>query len=155
MKLIYFFSKKKECALKEEIEEEIRNEVKRRIQNELCYYRSDLAPTEIKLKTKDFDINVNIALLIVNQARKKFKANWHIDEALNIILNSFKGIPVVVALDLLLGKIAVTVDLPNKKVTLATIKDHPEFELSDDIKRELNDNKVVSLSSFISFLKRK
>jgi hypothetical protein len=153
MKLIYFFTKKKERALKEELGKEIRTEVRRQIQSELSYYRSNLAPTKIRLKTKDFDINVNIALLIVNRARQKFKQCWHVEEALDIILSAFKDMPAVVALDLLLGKVAVTVDLPNNKVVLATIEDHPEFELSEDIKKELSDSKVVTLNSFIKYLK--
>lgn len=149
MKLIYFFSEKKKRALRESVEQE----VKQQVQREIRYYRSNLAPAEIELETKDFKINVNIALLIVNQARKKFKQCWHIEEALDIILNAFKGIPTVVALDLLLGKVAATVDLPNNKVAIVPIKDHPEFELNSDIKKELSDSKVVSLESFIRYLK--
>jgi hypothetical protein len=153
MKLIYFFTNKKRWALRAELEREVRKEVKRQIQDELRYYRSDIVPTNLDLETKDFGINVNVALLVVNQARKKFRECWHIDDALDIILNAFTGISTIVALDLLLGKIAATVDLANNKIVLVSIEDHPEFKLSDSMRKELDDNKVVSLKSFIRYLK--
>jgi hypothetical protein len=153
MKVIYFFTKKKRWALEDKLREEVKREVKRQVQNELLYYKSNLAPAKIELDVKDFKINVNVALFIVRQARKKFKECWHIEDALNIILNAFKGIPVVAALDLLLGKIAAVVDMPNNSIVLVPIEDHSEFELGNDIKIELDSSKVVSLDSFIKYLK--
>lgn len=97
----------------------------------------------------NFSIGQDFGLMLVNLAREKLLASYNIAEASTLIVESLAGIKVSDAVDLILGKTALTVHVEEQEIELADISKHPEFkfDIAKHIRAKYNGTKEDQLDS--------
>jgi hypothetical protein len=106
------------------------------------------------MEPKSFNVKADLGLLLVSSARQKLVRNWHIASAISTITDAIEGIPISLAIDILIGNVALTFDDQRKQLTVCDIEGHPEFQLDDEIAKLLP-SKVISFSDFYGLITMK
>jgi hypothetical protein len=99
----------------------------------------------------NFSIGEDFGLLLVNLAREKLLKSYDIAEASAIIVDALHGIKIESAIDVVLGKLALTVDVENQELGLDSVYRNPQFKYDfvaflDNKYHEMRDKMLETLA---------
>jgi hypothetical protein len=77
--------------------------------------------------TLNFSIGQDFGLLLVKLAREKLLTTYNINSAVGVLVESLHGINEKTAIDIVLGKAALIVDVKSQELCIGDITDHHEF----------------------------
>jgi hypothetical protein len=102
------------------------------------------------MNTLNFSIGKDFGLLLVNLAREKLLTDYNVKEAIDVLIDALHGIEESAAVDIILGKQALVVDVENQELSIGDIYEHCNFQY--DYVNHLNNQYEILKSKKADFM---